>query len=365
MLVIELLQVALGIRTGLSHVPAAEEWGEAFALSKRHAIAGVLFGGIEKLSPPQRPPIGVLLEWIGVAEYQQTLHQAQRTTVRALVELWNREGIHTIELKGASVGRHYPRPELRFSCDFDCFLIKEDNGEIHGAYEQGNRAVERIGVKVNREFYKNSSFIFRNSATDKGINVENHQFCCPVRGNRAMKRLEKALRKLLAESIHMPQPTQATYHPISQFNALFLMEHMWAHFFEEALTLKQVCDWLVFRQHCSAGVDWALFEHEAKACGFWQFAVAMNKIADTLLSGNGNTIDSISQRLDATELRLWHDILSVGGHIEMNHGWKTRFQLIENYFRNGWKYRSFAPHGPWFTLLRTSIAYIIDRKPKL
>lgn len=211
LMLIELLQAALGIRNSLSHIPSDAEWGNGYKLAVRHGIVGVLYVGIERLPKEQRPDKELLLEWFGQAEYYRGMYDRQRKAVESLNGLWRAEGLTVFELKGDSIGRFYPRPNLRFSCGYDCLLSD---------YEQGNKLVEQEGVEVIRDFYKNSSFVW------DGLYVENHQFCTPVRGNRAMKRFEVVLRSLISEK------------NVVDFNALFLMEHLWSHFFEDALTLK-------------------------------------------------------------------------------------------------------------------------------
>ena len=331
-MLIELLQAALGIRNSLSRIPSDAEWGNVYKLAVSHGVVGVLYGGIERLTKEQRPPKEFLLEWFGQAECYRRMYERQRKAVESLNELWRNKGLTVLELKGDSIGKFYPRPDLRFSCDYDCLLSD---------YEQGNRLVEKKGVAVNRDFYKNSSFGW------DGLHVESHQFCTPVRGNRAMKKLEVVLRRLVNED------------NMVDFNALFLMEHLWSHFFEDALTLKQLTDWIVFYKEFHSTVDWSLVEKQAKDCGFWRFSIAINKITRNILSS------TLMSDLSASERRLWQSIMSGGGSIEMNNGWKTRMQLVRNYFRNGWRYRYYAPHGPMYSLLRTGIGYVFDRNPKL
>lgn len=333
LMLIELLQVVLGIRNSLSRIPSDDGWNDVYKQAARQGIVGVLYGGMERVPKEQRPHKELLLEWFGQAECYRRMYERQRKAVGSLNGLWRADGLKVFELKGDSIGRFYPRPELRCSCDYDCFLSD---------YEQGNRLVEQKGVEVNRDFYKNSSFVW------EGLHVENHQFCTPVRGNRAMKRLEAVLRRLVAENNTV------------DFNALFLMEHLWSHFFEEALTLKQLTDWIVFYREFNNSVDWQLFEKYAKDCGFWRFSIAINKITRNILSSSLLMTD-----LSASERRLWQSIMNGGGSIEMNNGWKTRLQLVGNYFRNGWKYRCYASHGPVFSLLRTAIGYVSDKNPKL
>ena len=332
-MLIELLQAALGIRNSLSYVPSDDDWNIVYTLAVSHGVVGVLYGGIERLPREQRPPKELLLGWFGQADCYRRMYERQRKAVESLNELWRNNGLTVLELKGDSIGKFYPRPELRYSCDYDCLLSD---------YEQGNRLVEQEGVAVNRDFYKNSSFVW------DGLYVENHQFCTPVRGSRAMKQLEVVLRRLVSEE------------NMVDFNALFLMEHLWSHFFEDALTLKQLTDWIVFYKEFHSTVDWSLVEKQAKDCGFWRFSIAINKITRNILASS-----LIISDLTESERRLWQSIMNGGGSIEMNNGWKTRMQLVRNYFKNGWRYRYYAPHGPMYSLLRTGIGYVFDRNPNL
>ena len=183
-MLIELLQAALGIRNSLSHIPSDEEWDNVYKLSVSHGVVGVLYGGIERLPKEHRPHKRLLLEWFAQAECYRRMYERQRKAVESLNELWRNKGLTVLELKGDSIGKFYPRPELRYSCDYDCLLSD---------YEQGNRLVEQEGVAVNRDFYKNSSFVWKN------LHVENHPFCTLVRGNRAINRFDVVLRRLVSE----------------------------------------------------------------------------------------------------------------------------------------------------------------------
>lgn len=311
-----------------------EMWLQVYDQSEKYGIAALVGEGIKHLPVEQVPPKIILMQWIGATMLLENQNKSQRQQVDELRQLWKQNGIKCIELKGMSVGRLYWKPELRYSCDFDCYLSD---------YEKGNILIEKSGIKVSRDFYKNSSF------TWKGLYVENHQFCTPVRGNQAMKRLERILRTLLEGCVEYPG---------ADFNALFLMEHAWAHFFEKALTLKHLCDWAVFRKTCGDDVDWQLYEKEAKACGFWHFSESLNRLAD-LLDGTRK-----EEELEGDDKRLLKDMLYEHS-IQMNNGWRTRIQLVRNYFSQSWKYRVFSNHSMPYTLCRTALGFVFDRNPNL
>lgn len=329
------------LRAGLYGIPvnfeeklSVKQWETVFDIAIQQGVVAVIGEGLSFIDQQSLPPKVLLLQCIGQSLAQKQSFSQQRACVDGLRKLWHEAGVDCIELKGNSIGRYYYVPESRYSCDFDCFLSD---------YEKGNQIIEAAGVKLNRSFYKNSSF------TWKGLYVENHQFCTPVRGNDAMKSLERTLRELLKG---------CNEYPSADFNALFLMEHAWAHFFEEALTLKQLCDWAVFRKTCGGEVDWKLFEREAKACGFWHFSESMNRLAD-LLGGNREETE-----MERDDMRLLYDIFDKR-FITMNNGWRTRLQLVRNYFSQSWKYRVFSNHSMLYTLCRTAMGFVFDRNPKL
>ena len=324
-----------GTHVALEKVPTAKEWEEIFDMASLQGVEAVASEGLEILPQGQRPPQELLLQWIGVSLQQKQMYSLQRKLVDELCGVWKDAGIDVVELKGNSIGALYYAPDTRYSCDFDCLLSD---------YEAGNRVVESRGVEVNRDFYKNSSFHW------KDLYVENHQFCTPVRGNKDMKRLEQKLRQLLSDG------TEESW---SDFNALFLMEHAWAHFFENALSLKHLCDWAVLRKKKGDLVDRNTFNKYAREVGFWSFAESMNHLVD-LLDGV-ISLESLKQE----DRRLLGDMLAEDKEVSMNEGWKTRFLLFRNYFAQSWKYKMFSNHSAMYSLARTVNGFVFDRKPRI
>ena len=313
---------------------SATDWNLTFDLATKQGVYAIASEGFSSIPQEYMPPKVTLLEWLGLTFQQKQLFAIQRKQADELIKIWKEAGISCIELKGYSIGQLYHVPETRYSCDFDCLLTD---------YEMGNTVIEQHGIKVNRDFYKNSSFHWND------LYVENHQFCTPVRGNREMKRLERKLRSLLSEG------TEVAW---TNFNALFLMEHSWSHFFENALTLKHLCDWAVLRKKKGDLIDWKTYEQHARDVGFWMFSESMSHLAD-LLDG---IIDCES--LNTKDKYLLEDMLTVHD-VSMNEGWRTRFQLFGNYFAQSWKYRMFSNHSAMYSLARTVNGFVFDRNPRI
>ena len=66
-LLFELIHVALGQRDRLSRTPSEEDWQRLFQMAEEQAITSFLFPALEILNKcGQKPPVELLLEWIGV-----------------------------------------------------------------------------------------------------------------------------------------------------------------------------------------------------------------------------------------------------------------------------------------------------------
>ena len=64
----ELVQIALGQRESISCSPSNTDWNELYTLSQKQAIAGVVLIALDKLiQQGQKPPMRLLLEWIGLS----------------------------------------------------------------------------------------------------------------------------------------------------------------------------------------------------------------------------------------------------------------------------------------------------------
>lgn len=122
-LFVELLQVSLGAREGLSRVPTSREWEKLFEESARQAVSGIAFGGVQKLPDTQRPPQMLLFEWIGLSEQirQQNLVVDKQTR-----EVWNQlknDGLDAAILKGQGIATLYGElAPYRQSGDIDIWV---------------------------------------------------------------------------------------------------------------------------------------------------------------------------------------------------------------------------------------------------
>ena len=368
----ELIRIALGAE---GSVPEGADWPALVALATEQGVAALAHDGLQKcyeadprLSLPlDRELKAVKYDWFGSTLNVEMEYEKQWKAVSSLSKAFAAEGLRTIVLKGFALSSCYPVPQHRYSCDFDCFLIGSGPVTDRGVYERGNQAVEAMGVKVDRSFYKNSSFVL------KGTKVENHRFLTGWRGSRRWKRFEMELEQMLEvpgalralDTVVLAAGTDssgggapgdgALFVGPPLFNALFLTRHAHLHFLvEEGISLRHLCDWELFLRRYRSEFDWNEFMSICSRYGLARFAESMTRVAEYVCDGTGT--------LTPADRRLLDDILALGKHTSQP---KTRLATALRILRSGWKFRAFSDETRLGCLLRYVWGYFIVRTPKL
>lgn len=259
------------------------------------------------------------------------------------------EGIQTVVLKGYTVSECYPIPAHRYSADMDCYLLR--GGEHMEAYEAGNQVVEKHGIAVNRGFYKNSAF----SVGD--LKVENHKFCTPFRGNATLRRFERLLQGMIADGPMSTLADTGLYAPPALASALFLTEHVYAHFLHEGLQLRHFLDWLLFRRKHADDIDWKAFDGYVDEFGFRRFFDAFEHVGQFILGSRTS--------LNESELRMLDSVWAGLDKHDSVRGVAGKLRLAGNTLRAAWKYRLFAPISMPRALWIQVKGFVFERRPKI
>lgn len=346
---IRILSVALG-KDSIEQPPKGIEWKKVAELVNQQEMSALMFDGYQKIYKQIREQALSrieLLEWIGQTNYLEEQNKQQIQTEKELASLFDEKGLLTFALKGVTIAQYYPNPNHRFSCDFDCFLVKDGTS----AQEEGNKIVEDRGIKVDRSYYKNSSFIF------KGLHVENHRYCCSIKRGKRTADLEKYLESLLCN--YTPEyfdDTKLALPPLL-FQALFLIEHACGHFLYEKMSLKNICDWACFRKVNIEQLDWEEFNKVSEKYGLREFVYTMNHLADFIL---GNRQYSELSKVDRMVLEDTLKIRFLPQNKVKQRLWKTIGIL-----HSGWKFKHFSSDSMLKELWNSVYAYLFDKSPVL
>lgn len=231
---LELLQVSLGTRDRLSQVPSDAQWETLFEESSRQAVTGVLLSGIERLPQEQRPPIDLLLEWIGevlITEETNKLHQKR---ARELTAKFLGFGFRSCVLKGVGTGLLYPQPLRRQCGDIDIWV---------GGRRKDVMAWLRSQCEIgHREWHHAEAMLFED------VSVEVHFHPIWLYNPWYNRRLQRWFREKKAEQMvgnnefHEFHELGFNY-PTAEFNVVYSLVHTFHHLMDEGVGMRQVVDY--------------------------------------------------------------------------------------------------------------------------
>ena len=334
-------------------------WTAILNVAIEQGVVGICIDGIERLPKEIRPNQEILLHWIGIAASIENLNQIHLQSAAELADLWASESIRTVVMKGLSIGRLYPNPLYRQSCDMDTFLVHKGQSEYKldswSAWDEGNKIVADKGIKVNKEYYRNSSFDFC------GLHVENHRYCTYVKGSKRGKRYELLLRRFLThETTSIHGNLEA---PCDMFVALHTLSHAQGHFLSEGIILKHLCDWALILHSFANTLDWKSFVSYCKEYGMDKFLFSISRLTYSFF---GIPLPFYCGENQITDMRLLEDMFNISEHkVKGKGGLTRRAGYVIQKLRSSWKYRNFSDKSMIVALLQQIYGYLFEKNPKL
>ena len=328
------------------------DWQSIQDIAACHGLLCVVVDGIERLPESSRPPKDLLLQWIGLVMQDESRNAIQQKAAAEMAFLFHDNYVRTYVLKGAVVAECYPKPEHRVSSDLDCYLLPDRSD--FDAWSLGNDLIKAKGFEVSTGFYKNSTFYL------PGLNIENHCFLTPFRGNKVLKRLEVLLQGLLREDKGEDRFVDTwLYRPPVMVTALFLIEHAYSHFLHEGLTWRHVLDWMLFSRKHQEEIDWVTLDALIDEFGFRKFYNSYYHLGQYLLG------ELVEDQLTKSDKKMLEDVWAELDLHETLHGVKGKLALAGNTWRARWKYHYFSeismPHALWIQVK----GFLFDKHPTL
>ena len=347
----KLIRIALGNEDDFS-LPNAVNWEVVFELANRQGVDAIVW---TDLLSERSDELGinefVKYKWIGHQAIVEKENYVRFQALKNLGNLWSSEGITPIVLKGLSYAMLYPRPQYRKSCDLDSFLFER--------WEDGNAIVERQGIEVGRNYYKDSSFTFQ------GLYVENHRYCSPIRGGQQRKQDELFLRKLLETYPLKKIAGTDFFTPPPLFNLLFFLSHAQNHFLSEGgIQLRHVCDWgVLMKEYAEDNSLWDSVIQYAEYFGLQKFLFPVTQVAHKVCGVKIPFECPVNDRVDSA---LLEEILCpTCVQVEFSKGWQTRKLLIKSMIQSRWKFKMFSNRCMIGSLFSSGLSFLFEKNPVL
>ena len=254
----ELMQVAVGTRSALSRVLTKKEWEGVYACCLKQTLVGMGYVAIQKLPKAQWPPADVVLKFTAMATRIKSRNELLDKTCVTVCQRMDHDGLDAVILKGQANSINYPetlRP-YRMPGDIDVWARPKGNGVISVASKTGNNNVEHIdysGVQAVIEYVrmqyriKGSSdrppmrYHHIDAPPENGIPVEVHfrpsYKNSPIRNWRMQNWYKSHMDLCVKNKCNFGFPVLT-----SSINVVYLMDHLFRHYFVEGLGLRQLMD---------------------------------------------------------------------------------------------------------------------------
>ena len=236
------LKYCLGYKENMSRVIACMNWQELYSFASKQALLGLYFEGIERLGEEypeelKRNPIGreLLMTWMGKAQQIRRQNMKVNAVASKLFSMLREDGMRCCILKGQGNALMYPNPYSRTPGDIDVWI---------------DASRERIMEYAQKEFELEDDIRLQHLETSlDGVPVELHFFPCSMNNPIYHARLQKWFKRnadlQCSHIVGLPDGAGDIAIPTTAFNVVYQLTHLYHHFFDEGIGMRQIIDYFL------------------------------------------------------------------------------------------------------------------------
>ena len=236
------LKYCFGSKEDMSRVIACMNWQELYSFASKQALLGLCFDGIERLGKEypeelKQNPIGreLLMTWMGKAQQIRRQNMKVNTVASKLFAMLREDGVRCCILKGQGNALMYPNPYSRTPGDIDVWV---------------NASRERIMEYAQKKFELGDDIRLQHLETSlDGVPVELHFFPCSMNNPIYHARLQKWFRRnadlQCSHIVGLPDEAGDIAIPTTAFNVVYQLCHLYHHFFDEGVGMRQIIDYFL------------------------------------------------------------------------------------------------------------------------
>ena len=251
-----LLLIAVGREKAFAEAPTGKVWGRLFMMARQQALVGVLNDAVHRLPEEQLPPPEILMEWDEQTAKIARIYHVHEDHVRELGEILTRLGLRGCVLKGTGLAHLYPNPERRMCGDIDIWIAGKRDSII--------RTFEDAEIPIYDILYQESK-----AGVFLDTEVEVHFHPCKMYNPFDNARLQRFFDK----NTPIRDDVSISY-PDTRFNAVFCMAHMFRHYLEGGIGLRQMLDYYYILNNLNPA-DRKSVMREIKRLGMGRFAASV------------------------------------------------------------------------------------------
>lgn len=252
-------------RTSLWHTPAEclpfdalpIDWDEIGVLSVQQTVAPLALN--TALNMPERylPPKELILKAYSLIERNRRTHVLLDRSVAEACHKLSEIGIRPVLLKGQAYALAYPDKTLRQCGDIDLYIGEKD-------YRNAYMATKVFGWKGDERFDMSAKHY---GCTLNGVRIELHRVAGILPSTRCNQRFQEWSRRQMQSGRSVVIEGKEIAVPTPIFDMVFVFMHLYHHFINGGIGLRQVCDWTILLHTHHKDVEVAELEKLLKDFG--------------------------------------------------------------------------------------------------
>ena len=243
------------------------DWDKIIEESNAHSVTGLLYPALKKYdnSKLDIDVLNSLKKSTFISAVQQSKHIKETAKI---LELFNKNNIPVIVLKGLVIRNYYPMPDLRTMCDADVIIHKEDLEKVRTLLlNEGFREEEDAGHHI--AFFK------------FGFNLEVHW----TLANETFRKGQECFQEHIWNDARKIQVDGVDTLALSlEDQALHFCAHMASHMAISGFGVRQLADLVLLVEHEGKNINWNNFIEKAKKSGLYKFSLGMFKVCNYLFN---------------------------------------------------------------------------------
>ena len=337
------LKYCLGSKEDMSMVIAGMDWQKLYSFVSRQTILGLCFDGIERLGVEypeelKQNPMGrdLLMTWMGAAQQIRRQNMKVNVVASKLYSMHREDGLRCCILKGQGNALMYPNAYSRNPGDIDVWV---------------NASREEITEYAKTHFEIGDDIRFHHLETSfDGVPVELHFFPGimnnPIYNARLQKWFKRNADLQCSNVVSLPDGIGEIAIPTTAFNVVYQLTHLYHHFFDEGIGMRQIIDYFLVVNNDELLVIRDTLQRELKYLGLWKFAGAVMYVLHEALGLSGEKM--IAPMDEKRGKLLLTEILNGGnfGKHFTKYGHFTQQGMAKKYFLKIWRNMHFVRYYP-------------------
>ena len=333
------LRYCLGCKVNMSNVVAGMDWQQLYSFASKQTILGLCFDGIERLGKeypnglrlnPIRPDL--LMTWMGKSQQIRRRNTKVNMVAAKLYAMLREEGLRCCILKGQGNAMMYPNPYSRTSGDIDVWV---------------NASRDEITEYAKKHFNLGDDIRYHHLETSMdGVPVELHFFPCvmnnPIFNHRLQKWFKQNADLQCSNVVSLPDGIGEIAIPTTAFNVVYQLTHLYHHFFDEGIGMRQIIDYYFIVSSDELLVIRDALQKELKHLGLWKFAGAVMYVLHETL---GLPEEEMIAPMDEKRGKLLLAEILNGGNFGQHftkYGHFTQQGMAKKYFLKIWRNMHFV-----------------------